>query len=84
MFRFDSNLSCDSFPREEISGLLYIVKRLNSTDILRLQLAQVPRTLNLVIFVSTSTATTMMMTEPIALPLAHMCRVANTYNYVYS
>ena len=50
MFRFDSNLSCDSFPREEIFGLLYIVRRLNSTDILRLQLAQVPRTPNLVTF----------------------------------
>ena len=38
----------------------------NSTDSLRLQLAQLPRSLDLAIFVSTTT--TMMTTQPITLP----------------
>ena len=42
----------------------------NSTKSMYLQLAQVPRSLDLVI-VSMTTMTTTTMTEPIALPLAH-------------
>ena len=49
----------------------------NLTDLLLLQFAQMPRCPDLAIFVST--ITTMTMTQPITLPLAHVRRVITVF-----
>ena len=64
---------CDACrPCHSILSILKPVFSPNSTYSLCLQLAQVPRSPDLAIFVST---TTTMTTQPITLPLAHTCRV---------
>ena len=71
---------CDTCrPCHLILSTLKPVFSPNSTNVLLLQLIKMLRYLDLVIFVSSTTKTTTIMTQPITLPLAlaHACEVIN-------